>query len=277
MIFSPFYENYGPDCILSGARPRFVSLRPPHWTFDLEELAAAFGPRTRGIIVNTPHNPTGKVFSRDELSFIAALCVEHDALAFTDEIYEHMVYEGEHISLATLPGMAERTVTISGLSKTFSVTGWRLGYAIAPPQITDAIRKVHDFLTVGAPHPLQEAAAVALGFGPEYYTQLLADYRARRDYLLPELEAAGFTAYRPAGAYYAMCDISAFGYPDDVTFARHLVKDIGLATVPGSSFFPTAAEGAHLIRFAFPKMRSTLERAVQKLREIRRLDPLSPM
>lgn len=270
VIFSPFYENYGPDCILSGAIPRFVALRPPDWTFDPDELAAAFGPRTRGIVVNTPHNPTGKVFTRAELSLIADLCIDHGALAYTDEIYEHLVYEGEHISLATLPGMAERTVTISGLSKTFSVTGWRLGHAIAPPAITDAIRKVHDFLTVGAPHPLQAAAAVALGLGPAYYTSLLAEYRARRDYLLPHLREAGFVPYRPAGAYYTMCDISAFGHDDDRSFARHLVKDLGVATVPGSSFFPTPAEGARLIRFAFPKRMATLERAVALLQRIER-------
>ena len=269
VIFSPFYENYGPDCILVGALPRFVPLRPPDWRFDPDELAAAFGPRTRGIIVNTPHNPTGKVFSRDELALIADLCIRHDCLAYTDEIYEHMVYEGEHIGLATLPGMADRTITISGLSKTFSVTGWRLGYAVAPPTITNAIRKVHDFLTVGAPHPLQAAAAVALGLGPDYYADLLAAYRERRDYLLPALAAAGFAPYSPAGAYYIMADISRFGYADDVSFARHLVQDIGLAVVPGSSFFPTAQEGAPLVRFAFPKRLSTLARAAEKLQQIR--------
>ncbi|MDB5057194.1 MAG: aminotransferase class [Chloroflexi bacterium] len=270
VIFSPFYENYGPDCILAGARPRFVPLRAPDWTFDPDELAAAFTPRTRGIIVNTPHNPTGKVFSRQELELIASLCIRHDALAFTDEIYEHMVYDGEHISLATLDGMAERTITISGLSKTFSVTGWRLGYAIAPPAISDAIRKVHDFLTVGAPHPLQAAAAVALALGDDYYASLLSDYRARRDYLVPRLAAAGFVPYQPAGAYYVMTDISTFGVPGDVAFTRYLVKEIGLAVVPGSSFFPSPAEGASFVRFAFPKKMSTLERAAGLLARIER-------
>ncbi len=270
VVFSPFYENYGPDCILAGAVPRFVSLKPPVWDFDDDELAAAFTSRTRAIIVNTPHNPTGKVFSRHELDRIADLCIRHDVLAFTDEIYEHMVYDGEHVSLATLPGMAERTATISGLSKTFSVTGWRLGYAIAPENITNAIRKVHDFLTVGAPHPLQAAAAVALSLGDDYYALLLADYRQRRDYLAPRLADAGFTPYTPAGAYYILAGIDGFGFADDISFARYLVEHIGLAVVPGSSFFPASGGGSGFVRFAFPKKMSTLERAAELLRRIER-------
>jgi aminotransferase len=269
VCFSPFYENYGPDCILSGAAPRFVTLHEPDWQIDLEELRRAFTGRTRGIIVNTPHNPTGKVFSRQELEAIAELCIEHDAVAFTDEIYEHLVYEGEHVSIATLPGMAERTVTISGLSKTFSVTGWRLGFAIAPAVLTDAIRKVHDFMTVGAAAPLQMAAAAALKLPPAYYDQLLADYRARREFLLPVLSELGFRVFEPHGAYYAMTDISGFGYGSDLEFAQYLVRDIGVATVPGSSFYHDPALGRTKIRFAFPKKMETLERAVGLLQKLR--------
>ncbi len=268
VIFSPFYENYGPDCIISGAVPRFVPLHPPTWSFDPDELAAAFGPKTRAIVVNTPHNPTGRVFSRVELQQIADLCLKHDVMAFTDEIYEHIVYEGEHISIATLPGMAERTVTISGLSKTFSVTGWRLGYAIAPAPITDAIRKVHDFLTVGAPHPLQAAAAAALNLGNEFYDGLRGEYLERRDFLVPKLAQAGFTVTTPEGAYYIMAGFDRFGYANDREFARYLVQEVGLAVVPGSSFFPTPEEGSRYVRFVFCKKHETLERAVEKFRLI---------
>ncbi len=269
VCFSPFYENYGPDCILSGAIPKFVTLREPDWSFDFDELQNAFSERTRGIIVNTPHNPTGKVYSRRELEFIAQLCIKWDVVAFTDEIYEHLVFEGEHISLATLPGMAERTVSISGLSKTFSVTGWRLGYAIAPAELTDAIRKVHDFMTVGAAAPLQMAAAAALAMPNSYYQQLLRDYRQRRDFLLPVLEDIGFTVFKPHGAYYVMTDIAGLGYDNDLEFARYLVKDIGVATVPGSSFYHDPALGRTKIRFAFPKKMSTLEKAAELLQRVK--------
>jgi aminotransferase len=268
VIFSPFYENYGPDCILTGAVPRMVPLRPPTWSFDPEELRRAFGPRTRAIIVNTPHNPTGKVFSREELTSIAALCQEHDALAITDEIYEHLVYRGEHIPVATLPGMRERTVTISGLSKTFSVTGWRLAYAIAPAPLTGAIRKVHDFLTVGAPHPLQVAGAAALGWPDDYYTGLLRDYRERRDFLLEILDQAGFKTYPPDGAYYVMTDIRGFGRTD-VELADWLVRERGVATVPGSSFYHDPALGRDQVRFSFPKRMETLRRAADRLSGLR--------
>ena len=268
VIFSPFYENYGPDCVLAGATPRFVTLHEPDWSIDPEELRAAFTSRTRGIVVNTPHNPTGKVYSRAEFELIAELCREYDVVAFTDEIYEHLVYEGSHISLATLPGMRERTVTINGLSKTFSVTGWRLGFAIAPPDLTDAIRKVHDFMTIGAAAPLQLAAAVALELPASYYLELLTGYRARRDYLVPVLRDLGFEVFEPHGAYYVMTDISRFGYSSDVDFATHLVRDIGVATVPGSSFYHDPELGRTKIRFAFPKRIETLARAAELLQPL---------
>jgi aspartate/methionine/tyrosine aminotransferase len=270
IIFEPFYENYGPDCILSGARPVVVPLVPPDWHFDEDQLRKAFSPRTRAIIINTPHNPTGKVYTRKELGFIARLCQEFDTLAITDEIYEHLVYRGEHVSIATLDGMRERTVTINGLSKTYSVTGWRLAYAIAPADITDAIRKVHDFVTVGAPHPLQVAAATALRFPDQYYVDLLNAYRERREFMLEILDGAGFKAYPPDGAYYVMTEIDGFG-EDDVALAHRMVKDIGLATVPGSSFYLDPARGRKQIRFSFPKKMETLRRAADRLKRLQRV------
>ena len=267
IIFEPFYENYGPDCILSGARPVVVPLIAPDWHFEREQLRRAFTPKTRAIIINTPHNPTGKVYNREELAYIASLCSEFDTLAITDEIYEHLVYRGEHVSIATLPGMRERTVTINGLSKTYSVTGWRLAYTIAPADITNAIRKVHDFVTVGAPHPLQVAAATALRFPDPYYVELLDAYRERRDFLLEILDDAGFTAYPPDGAYYVMTDISRFG-EDDVSLAHRMIKEIGLATVPGSSFYLDPGRGRHQIRFSFPKKMETLRRAADRLKQL---------
>ena len=266
VVFEPFYENYGPDAILSGATPRFVKLRPPDWTFDPAELAAAFGPATKAIIVNTPNNPTGKVFERAELEAIRDLCVQWNAFAITDEIYEHMLYDGaRHISLASLEGMRERTITINALSKTYSVTGWRVGWAIAPPEVSAAIRKVHDFVTVGAAAPLQEAGAVALEFPASYYEQLDREYAARRDTLLGILTRAGFRCFRPRGAYYIMTDISAFGFPDDVAFARYLVKDIGVAAVPGSSFYRDPADGRTQLRFTFCKTEKTFQAAAERL------------
>jgi len=276
IVFEPFYENYGPDAVLSGARPRFVKLRPPkdnggEWTFDEKELRRAFDKHTKAIILNTPNNPTGKVFTRAELELIRDLCLEFDVLAITDEIYEHILYDGtEHISMAALDGMRERTVTINGMSKTYSVTGWRVGWAVAPEKITNAIRKVHDFLTVGAPAPLQEAGAAALGLSPEYYAKLAEGYRARRDHLMPALTAAGFKCFRPRGAYYVMTDISAFGFKDDVSFAKHLVRDIGVATVPGSSFYNDPRDGAQQVRFAFCKKPETLDEAARRLTRLRR-------
>jgi aspartate/methionine/tyrosine aminotransferase len=276
VIFEPYYENYGPDSILSGAKPRFVKLRPPttndgEWTFDEHELRAAFHKHTKAIIVNTPNNPTGKVFTRAELELIRDLCVEFNVLAITDEIYEHILYDGtEHISLATLDGMSERTVTINGMSKTYSVTGWRVGWTVAPPAITDAIRKVHDFLTVGAPAPLQEAGAAALSLPASYYESLANGYRARRDHLMPALTGAGFRCFRPRGAYYVMTDISAFGFVNDLEFTKHLVKDIGVAAVPGSSFYRDPKDGAQQVRFAFCKKDATLDEAAKRLLKLRK-------
>ena len=276
VIFEPFYENYGPDAILSGATPRFVTLRAPDpsaapgsptsaWWFDPDELAAAFNDKTKAIIINTPNNPTGKVFTRDELEMIATLCRKWDAIAISDEIYEHIIYDGHrHIPIATLEGMADRTITLNGLSKTFSVTGWRVGWTISPPSLTGAIRKVHDFMTVGAPAPLQEAGAVALGFEEAYYTSLAAHYQQRRDTLLDILDRHHFTCYKPSGAYYIMTDISVFGFADDVEFARYLVKDVGVAAVPGSSFYKTGAGGTKL-RFCFCKKDETLAEADRRL------------
>jgi len=266
IIFEPFYENYGPDAILCGATPRFVRLREPDWSFDPAELDAAFNDRTKAIIINTPNNPTGKVFSRAELEHIAALCRRWGVVAVTDEIYEHILYDGaSHISMATLDGMRERTVTISGLSKTWSLTGWRIGWCLAPAPLNAAIRKVHDFLTVGAPAPLQEGAAIALSFSQDYYTRVADNYRERRDFLVPALEAAGFRTFNPRGAYYVMTDISGFGFPDDVAFARHLVADGGVAGVPGSSFYADPAAGRQRLRFHFARRRETLEAAVERL------------
>jgi len=266
VVFEPFYENYGPDAILCGARPRFVRLREPDWSFDPSELEQAFGTRTRAIVINTPNNPTGKVFSREELGHIATLCRKWNAVAVTDEIYEHILYDGaEHVSMASLEGMRERTVTISGASKTYGVTGWRVGWCLAPPPLTAAIRKVHDFLTVGAPAPLQEAVAVALDLPGSYYEKLAAGYRERRDFLLPALERAGFRTFVPRGAYYVMTDISRFGHADDVAFARHLVSGAGVAAVPGSSFYANPAAGAQRLRFHFARKRETLEAAVERL------------
>jgi aspartate/methionine/tyrosine aminotransferase len=275
VVFEPFYENYGPDAILSGAKPRYVSLRPPQpsggeWTFDEQELRHAFQRHTKAIIVNTPNNPTGKVFNRKELELIRDLCVEYNVLAITDEIYEHILYDGsEHISLARLDGMRDRTITINGLSKSYSVTGWRVGWAVAPPPITNAIRKVHDFLTVGAPAPLQEAGAAALNLPANYYRELAERYRTRRDHLIPALEKAGFRCYRPRGAYYVMTDISAFAFASDVEFAAYLVKEIGIACVPGSSFYKHPKDGAQQVRFAFCKKPETLDEAARRLQKLK--------
>lgn len=269
IVFEPFYENYGPDAILSGASPRYVQLHEPDWRIDEAELEKAFNNKTRAIIINTPNNPTGKVYSRDELERIAALCHKWGVTAITDEIYEYIVYGGaEHIPLASLDGMADRTVTINSVSKTYSVTGWRVGWAMAAEELTNAIRKVHDFLTVGAAAPLQEASSVALRLPQSYYEQLARDYEVRRDTLLESLESAGFRCYTPGGAYYIMTDIASFGFSDDVAFARHLIERVGVAAVPGSSFYHRSEDGSQKLRFTFCKKKETLDDAAARLARI---------
>lgn len=269
IIFEPFYENYGPDTYLAGARRRLVRLEPPDWSFDPAELRAAFNSRTKAIILNTPNNPTGKVFSREELVLIGELCQEFDALAITDEIYEHILYDGaRHIPMMTLPGMRERSILVNSMSKTYSVTGWRVGWVIAAPDLTDSIRKVHDFLTVGAAAPLQYAGVAALSQPEAYYETLAADYARRRDILLEALEAAGFRYWRPHGAYYVMTDISGFGFRNDYEFVRHLIEVAGVAAVPGSSFFEDASRGARMVRFCFPKKYETLKEAGERLKRL---------
>jgi aminotransferase len=279
VVFEPFYENYAPDAILSDARPRHVPLYQTDngFVFDREELRAAFNERTKAIIICNPNNPTGKVFTRDELEFIADLCKEHDALAFTDEIYEHIIYDSKedddpfnHVSMATIPGMRERTVVVNSMSKTYSVTGWRVGYCIAPPDITAAIRKVHDFLTVGAANCLQHAGAYALSLPPSYYEDLQREYQKKRDFIVPVLQNAGFKCDFPDGAYYVMCDTSAFGFANDVDFTKHLIREIGVAVVPGSSFYHDASLGSQQVRFCFCKKDETLEAAAERLQKLSR-------
>ena len=278
VVFEPFYENYGPDAILSGASPRFVKLRPPDWSFDEKELSAAFGPHTKAIILNTPNNPTGKVFTRAELEFIRDLCVRWNTYCITDEIYEHILYDGaQHISMAAIDAMRDHTIVINGLSKTYSVTGWRVGWVLAPPGPTQPIRKVHDFLTVGAAAPLQQACSVALHFPQSYYDRLAATYAAKRERILKILTTAGFTVFKPRGAYYVMTDISRFADPDrgqfpaetkDVRFARYLVEKVGVAVVPGSSFYNDPRDGASQVRFTFCKKDETLAAAEQRLSKL---------
>lgn len=284
VVFEPFYENYGPDAILSGASPRFVKMKPPNdenseWTFDFEELAAAFGAHTKAIILNTPNNPTGKVFTTRELEFIRDLCIKWNAYCVTDEIYEHILYDGtEHITMARLDGMRDRTIVINGMSKTYSVTGWRVGWAIAPPETTQAIRKVHDFLTVGAAAPLQQAGAAALKSPQSYYDDLAKTYAKKRERLLKILSSAGFTVYKPRGAYYIMTDISRFKFPEkdprfaseskDVAFAKYLVQEIGVACVPGSSFYNDPQDGASQVRFTYCKKEETLSAAEERFSKL---------
>ncbi len=267
IIFEPFYENYGPDTILCGAFPRFVTLHEPDWSFDEKELTAAFNNRTKAIIINTPNNPTGKVFTKEELQCVARLCQRWGTVAITDEIYEHILYDGaRHVSMAALPGMEDRTVTVNSISKTYSLTGWRVGWVIAPSSVTASIRKVHDFLTVGAPHPLQEGAAFALTMDETYYTRLAEGYSERRDLLLSTLQEVGFTAYKPSGAYYIMTDLGPWGWKDDVEFALELTGKGGVATVPGSAFYSRKELGTGKIRFCFPKKIETLQEAAERLR-----------
>ncbi len=277
IIFEPFYENYGPDTIISGATPVYVALQETtasdgttRFTYDAAELAAAFSPNTKAIVINTPNNPLGKVFTTDELQQIADLCCEYDCLAITDEIYEHMIYDAKpHISIGSLPQMRERTITVSGLSKAYSMTGWRLGYVIAPETLTDAIRKMHDFLTVGAPHPLQRAGAVALHLPPSYHEALVAKYNQNRKRLLTSLTKAGFRCHPPEGAYYIMTDITDFGFPDDTAFAHWLVKEIGVGGVPGSSFYSRPDLGKTKFRFMFSMADDILAEAGERLMQVK--------
>jgi aspartate/methionine/tyrosine aminotransferase len=270
VIFQPFYENYGPDAKLTGATPRWVALHPPDWHFDPAELRAAFSPKTKAVILNTPNNPTGKVFTHAELEMVASLCREFKATAISDEIYEYINFSDRpHISIASLPGMGDRTVTISGLSKTFSATGWRLGYCVAPTAITAGIRKAHDFLTVGAPHPLQVAGAVAMGLPQTYFDGLRNHYRHRRDLLMPYLRDAGFGVNPPDGAYYVMADFSAFSGLEDVAFVRRMIETVGVAGVPGSSFHEPKERGRNLVRFMFAKKDDTLRAAGERLLGLR--------
>jgi aminotransferase len=271
IIFEPFYENYGPDAVLSGAVPKYVALNPPDFTFREGELRDAFTERTKAIIINSPHNPTGKVFSEAELNTIAACCVAHDVIVITDEIYEHITYDGlKHVPMASIRGMRDRTITVSSISKTFSVTGWRVGYVVAPAGITSAVRKVHDFLTVGAPTPFQEAAAHAIVSGNGYYATLREFYAARRAFLLNVLRDVGFRCHSPSGAYYVMADIGKWGFRDDLSFTRFLAKEIGVAVVPGSSFYrPGSTAGSQIVRFCFCKKMETLEAAAARLMRLK--------
>ena len=276
IVFEPFYENYGPDAILAGASPRYVKLHPPDWTFDEAELRQAFNEKTKAIIINTPHNPTGKVFTRDELTVIAELCQKWDVLAFTDEIYEHILYDGaKHVAMATLPGMAERTVTINGLSKTYSVTGWRVGYILANPELTATIRKVHDFLTVGSPAPLQRAGVAAMQLPVTYYEKLASLYQEKRAIILRTLDEVGLPYFVPQGAYYVLADISKFGYKNDIEFTHYLIKEIGVAVVPCSSFFSQSEQGHQLIRFCFSKTPETLQKARERLLKLQSVLPVA--
>ncbi len=268
VMFEPFYENYGPDADLCSARRRYVTLRPPDWSFDPAELRAAFSPRTKAIVVNSPHNPTGKVFSREELVQIAALCQEFDALCLTDEIYEHILYDGAvHVPMMTLPGMRDRTVLVNSMSKTYSVTGWRVGWVLAAPEISSSVRKVHDFLTVGAAAPLQQAGVAALSLPDAYYQELAGHYQRRRSLLTAALERCGFSLSRPRGAYYVMASADSLGYSDDLLLSSHLIEKIGVAAVPGSSFFYRKSLGRRFIRFCFCKKYETLEEAGRLLNE----------
>ena len=268
IVFSPFYENYVADTILTGAEPLYVPLRPPDFAFDPAELRRAFERRPKALILCNPSNPTGKVFTRAELEQIAALAEEFDAFVITDEVYEHIVYAPHaHTYFATLPGMFERTLSCSSLSKTYSITGWRLGYVMAPPAVVDGVRKVHDFLTVGAAAPLQEAAIAGLTLPAEYYRQLQAGYTHKRDVFLGALDAAGLAYTRPQGAYYVMVDVAEFGVTDDVEFSEWLAREVGVAPVPGSSFFREPVH--HLIRFHFAKREATLREAGARLLTLR--------
>ncbi len=270
IVFEPYYENYGPDAMLCSATRRFVKLHAPDWTFDREELRRTFHSRTKAIILNTPNNPTGRVFNREELEFIGGLCREHDALAITDEIYEHILYDGhEHVPILQIDGLRDHAVLVNSMSKTYSVTGWRVGWVLASPDITDSIRKVHDFVTVGAAAPLQQAGVTALAMPDSYYEKLNLEYTAKRDRMLGILENAGFRCFKPSGAYYIMTDISGFGFENDTAFVHHMIKTAGVAAVPGSSFFSDPREGSQFVRFCFCKKDATLDEAERRLQKLK--------
>ncbi len=273
VIFEPFYENYGPDVILCGAKPVYITLKSPDFSLEREQLEQAFSERTKAVIINTPHNPTGKVFSKKELELISEFCVKYNVLAITDEIYEHILYtEKPHIPIATLPEMRERTITINGISKTFSVTGWRIGYILAPENLNNGIRKVHDFLTVGAPAPLQEAAAKAMAVEKEFYENLKTFYQNKKNILLQALKETGFQCIEPEGAYYIITSFDNFGFNNDIEFTEYLIKDIGVAVVPGSSFYTEkSTESNKFVRFCYCKKEETLTKAIEKLNKIRQI------
>lgn len=271
IVFEPFYENYGPDAILCGGKPRYVKMNPPEWTFDVKELEKAFNDNTRAIIVNTPHNPTGKVFTQEEMTEIARLCQKWGVLCITDEIYEHILYDGaKHVAMASIPGMEDLTITINSLSKTYSVTGWRVGWAIAPAELTLPIRKVHDFLTVGSPAPLQRAGVTAIKMGQKYYDELATEYNDRRAYMLETLDMCGIKYFKPQGAYYVFSDISEWGYGTDMQFTEYLVKEIGVAVVPGASFFGPSDLARRYVRFCFSRREETLVAAREKLLKLKK-------
>jgi len=266
VLFEPYYDSYRACAAMAGATPKFVALRAPDFRFDPKELAAAFSGKTRLVVVNTPHNPTGRVFTKEELSQIAALCVEHDALCLTDEVYERLIFEGEHVSMATLPGMRERTITMNSTGKTFSLTGWKIGYATAPAPLAKALATAHQFATFAVATPFQHAMAVALRSPKSYYDQFVADYRARRDFLVEALAQCGFAVRAPQGAYFALADIRPLGWDDDVLFCRHLVEKVGVAAIPPTAFYEHKDEGRFLVRFAFCKKDETLRAGVERLR-----------
>ncbi|MGE5278167.1 MAG: methionine aminotransferase [Acidobacteriota bacterium] len=271
VLFEPYYDSYRPSIAMAGAAARVVTLSAPDWSFDREKLRAAVTSRTRALLLNTPHNPTGKVFSREELEFLAALCRERDLVCVADEVYEHLVYEGEHVPMATLPGMRERTITISSFGKTFSLTGWKIGWAAAPPELTAAVRAAHQFITFATATPLQHGAATALSSGPDYYRALAADYRGKRDYLVEELARIGFSVRRPAGTYFVCAGFTPFGFDKDVEFCRFLLEEIGVAAIPPSFFYDDRERARGYARFAFCKKKATLEAAVERLAKLRAL------
>ena len=266
ILFEPYYDSYRACLSMAGAVPRFVTLRPPSFGVDPDELRAAFSGATRAVLLNTPHNPTGRVFSRPELQMIADLCCEHDAIAISDEVYEHLVFDGEHIAIASLDGMRERTVTLSSLGKTFSLTGWKIGWAIASPSLTAGVRASHQFLTFATSTPLQHGAVAALRGPASYFEGLVADYRERRDLLVAGLDEIGFEVYDPAGTYFVLADHTRFGFADDVAFCRHLIESVGVAAIPPSAFYHDPTDGRALVRFAFCKDVKTLEAALERMR-----------